>query len=277
MSALDELTLEELHENFELLGDWEQRFTYLLDLGRKVPKMDKPDLIEANRVHGCQSQVWLKMDIEPADNGGSPRVRFVANSDAHIVNGLIAILMVMYNGKPAQEILAADAVATFKQLELEEHLSPTRRNGLHAMVNRIRELAGKALSEQFSGAATAAPADNGKDQSPAPVEPTGDGPGDIKEKVYEALKKVYDPEIPVNIYELGLIYDVHVSDDGKRVSVTMTLTTPNCPEAQTLPQTVENYVAAIDEVEEVNVHITWEPMWHRDMMSEEAKLELGLF
>ena len=271
MSALDQLTVDELKDNFELLGDWEQRFTYLLDLGRKVPKMDPADAIEVNRVHGCQSQVWLKMQVEPAEDGASPRVKFIANSDAHIVNGLIAILIAMYNNKPAQEILAADAVAVFGELGLEEHLSPTRRNGLHAMVNRIRELAGKALSEQF-GPTTAK-----TDGEPAATHQDANASnGDLTEKIYDALKKVYDPEIPVNIYELGLIYDVHVSDDGKRVNVTMTLTTPNCPEAQSLPLTVENYVASIDGVEEVNVHITWEPMWNRDMMSDEAKLHLGL-
>jgi len=275
MSALDELTIDELKDNFELLGDWEQRFSYLLDLGRKVPKMDAADLIEANKVHGCQSQVWLKLHAEPATEGDSSRVTFIANSDAHIVNGLIAILMALYNGKPAQEILAADAVSVFKELDLENHLSPTRRNGLHAMVNRVRELAGKTLSDQFAGKKPAAASNDDPTTEEAPAR-SGGGGGDLKERVLDAIQKVYDPEIPVNIYELGLIYDVDVSDDGKRVNVTMTLTTPNCPEAQSLPQTVENYVAAIDEVEEVNVHITWEPMWHRDMMSDEAKLQLGL-
>jgi cysteine desulfuration protein SufE len=265
MSTIEQLTIDDLVENFELLGDWEERFGYLLDLGRKVPKMDASDLTEANKVHGCQSQVWLKMDVEPAPAG--PRVRFVANSDAHIVNGLIAVLMAMYNGRPAQEILAADAQAVFTRLELEEHLSPTRRNGLHAMVNRIRELAGRALGEQFG---RARPDDDKPDQPHASTN------GDLKAKVIDAIRKVYDPEIPVNIYELGLIYDVAVSDDGKRVNVTMTLTTPNCPEAQSIPQMVENYVAAIDEIDEVNVHITWEPMWNRDMMSDQAKLQLGL-
>lgn len=271
MSALDLLTIDELKENFELLGDWEQRFTYLLDLGRKVPKMDKADLIEAHRVHGCQSQVWLKMNVQPGE-GGAPIVRFIANSDAHIVNGLIAILLAMYNGKPAQEILATDAVAMFAELDLEEHLSPTRRNGLHAMVHRIRELAGRALSEQFGPT----PAPSAPDDAAASLIDDAPQTSDLKEKVYDAIRKVYDPEIPVNILELGLIYDVHVSEDGKRVNVTMTLTTPNCPEAQSLPLTVENYVAAIDGVEQVNVHITWEPMWNRDMMSDAAKLQLGL-
>ena len=106
--------------------------------------------------------------------------------------------------------------------------------------------------------------------------PPDDAP--LREKVEHVLKQVYDPEIPVSIYELGLIYEVNITeeDDGARVSVVMTLTTPNCPEAQTLPQIVQGSVEGLDEVKQCEVHITWEPMWTRDMMSEEAKFVLGL-
>ena len=98
----------------------------------------------------------------------------------------------------------------------------------------------------------------------------------LHERIVHVLKQVYDPEIPVSIYELGLIYDVAIDEKEKRVTVTMTLTTPNCPEAQTLPQTVQASVEALDEVDRCDVHITWEPMWNKDMMSEEAKFVLGL-
>jgi len=101
-------------------------------------------------------------------------------------------------------------------------------------------------------------------------------PTPLRDRVIEACQQVYDPEIPINIYELGLIYEVEISDDGSSVKVIMTLTTPNCPEAQSLPQMVQDQVEAIDEVEHCHVQIVWEPMWHKDMMSDAAKLQLGL-
>jgi len=114
---------------------------------------------------------------------------------------------------------------------------------------------------------------------PKPTKPAAQAlPDDatLHDKVVHAIQTVYDPEIPVNIYELGLIYGVDISEDGKTVKVEMTLTTPNCPEAQTLPQYVQNAVESVEGVEDCHVAIVWEPMWHRDMMSDEAKLMLGL-
>lgn len=97
----------------------------------------------------------------------------------------------------------------------------------------------------------------------------------IGDKVIEVLRTIYDPEIPVNIYELGLIYDVQVSDEAD-IKVLMTLTSPNCPVAESLPVEVEEKVKSLDEVKEVNVEITFDPPWDRDMMTDEAKLELGM-
>lgn len=97
----------------------------------------------------------------------------------------------------------------------------------------------------------------------------------LSEKIVEKLKTVYDPEIPVDVYELGLIYDIQISTEGD-VEILMTLTTPNCPVAETLPMEVEEKIGAIDEVKDVNVKITFEPTWDKDMMSEEAKFNLGL-
>ena len=95
------------------------------------------------------------------------------------------------------------------------------------------------------------------------------------ESIIAALKTVYDPEIPVDIYELGLVYDVQISDDGD-VKVVMTLTTPNCPVAETLPQEVKDKVAEVENVKSVDLELTFEPSWHKDMMSEAAKFELGM-
>lgn len=101
----------------------------------------------------------------------------------------------------------------------------------------------------------------------------GDG-ASIQDKVVEALTTVFDPEIPVNIYELGLVYDVDVAQDGE-VTVTMTLTTPNCPVAGSLPGEVQDKIAAIDGVTKAHVNLVWEPAWTPERMSEAAKLELG--
>ena len=97
---------------------------------------------------------------------------------------------------------------------------------------------------------------------------------DLKEKVIAEIKKIYDPEIPVNIYELGLIYDISIKD--KEVSVQMTLTTPNCPVAESLPKEVKDSILEIEEVKKVDLDLVWEPPWDKSMMSEAAKLELNL-
>ena len=98
---------------------------------------------------------------------------------------------------------------------------------------------------------------------------------DIKNKVIEAVKKIYDPEIPVNIYELGLIYKIIV-DDINKVNIDMTLTSPNCPVAESLPKEVKDNILKIKGVLDVNLNLVWEPPWNKDMMSEAAKLELNL-
>ena len=98
---------------------------------------------------------------------------------------------------------------------------------------------------------------------------------DLKEKVIEEIKKIYDPEIPVNIYELGLIYKIEILDK-KKVNIDMTLTTPNCPVAESLPKMVKNNILQIDGVSDVDLNLVWDPPWTKDKMSEAAKLELNL-
>lgn len=137
--------IQEVRESFELLEDWEDRFQYVIDLGKRLPPLPPDEVSEANRVHGCQASVWLVMDASPAGDG---RVHLRAVSDAHIVNGLIAIVLSLYNGKTPREVLETDAEAFFKELGLEEHLSPTRRNGLHAMLRRVGELARRLEAER---------------------------------------------------------------------------------------------------------------------------------
>ena len=139
---LDDLAVDELIGRFDALDDWESRFMFLLDLGRQVPRLAEAERTDANQVDGCQSQVWLKSTITDDD---PPRFEFVANSDAKIVTGLIAILMVIYNGRPAREVADHDPTPVLEALGLEEHLSPTRRNGLYAMLARIRGQAEQAM------------------------------------------------------------------------------------------------------------------------------------
>jgi len=141
MSATPTMTLDELFEEFEELGDWEDQCDYLIDLGFELPKLPEAAMTEENKVHGCQSNVWL---IAHVSEDEPPKIEIVANSDAIIVNGLIAVLLAMYSGKTPAEILAVNPRDVFGRLGLERHLSSQRRNGLFGMVQRIRDLAEQA-------------------------------------------------------------------------------------------------------------------------------------
>jgi len=125
--------LDDLIAEFDLLGDWDERYRYVIDLGRTLTPLSEPERTEANKVRGCASQVWLVRD--PAEPG---RLAFRGDSDAHIVRGLIAILLRLYSGQTADDILAFDAKAAFEQLGLSGALSAQRSNGLFSMVERIR-------------------------------------------------------------------------------------------------------------------------------------------
>jgi cysteine desulfuration protein SufE len=143
VSDLSTLTVPEIIDEFEFLGDWEERCEYLIDLGFALPEMPADEKTEANRVHGCQSNVWL-VTRERTDGQGRTVIDVVADSDAYIVKGLIAVLLAMYSGRTPQEILATDAKDIFARLGLDRHLSTARKNGLGGMVTRIRELAARA-------------------------------------------------------------------------------------------------------------------------------------
>jgi cysteine desulfuration protein SufE len=131
------MDINELIENFALLDDWDDRYRYLIELGRALPPLSERDRSDVNKVQGCASQVWLATTVRP-NGGGGPVLAFVGDSDAHIVRGLIAILLAVYSDKPAREILETDAVKLFEQLGLREHLTPQRSNGFRSMVERIR-------------------------------------------------------------------------------------------------------------------------------------------
>jgi cysteine desulfuration protein SufE len=137
--------IEEIIENFELLDQWDDRYRYVIELGRTLPPLAESAHSEANKVRGCASQVWLLTHVKP-DGAGGPQLTFEGDSDAHIVRGLIAILFALYSGKPAKQILGTDAEALFTKLGLRENLTPQRSNGLRAMVERIRAEAKAALA-----------------------------------------------------------------------------------------------------------------------------------
>jgi cysteine desulfuration protein SufE len=138
--------LDEILADFAFLDDWEDRYRYVIELGRKLEPLAEAERSAANKVQGCVSQVWLSTKVEP--DGTSPRLSFVGDSDAHIVRGLIAILFALYSGKTAQEIISIDAPHTLGLLHLREHLTPQRSNGLMAMVKRIRSDAESALAQR---------------------------------------------------------------------------------------------------------------------------------
>jgi cysteine desulfuration protein SufE len=147
-TALD-MTIDELIEEFDFLGDWEDRCDYLIDLGFELPKLPPEAKVEENRVHGCQSNVWLTAQVNETTD--PPKIEFLANSDAMIVNGLIAVLMMIFQGRTPEEILKTDVEGIFRRLELDRHLSSQRRNGLFGMVKRIREIS--AIAQARSDAA----------------------------------------------------------------------------------------------------------------------------
>jgi len=128
-------TLTELADNFSLFSDWEERYRYLIDLGRSLPHMDEVLKTDAHMVRGCTSKVWMIAVKRPDGT-----YHFEADSDAHIVRGLIALLLAGYQDKSAVEIAQTDVLALFREIGLEQHLSPNRRNGFYAMVERIRAL-----------------------------------------------------------------------------------------------------------------------------------------
>ena len=133
-----DITIDRIMQNFDVLTDWEDRYRYIIELGRKLPPFDEEYKIEANLVRGCVSQVWLVTDVR---DGDPPVIEFRADSDAQIVKGLVAILLSLYSGKTAREILTADIRSIFQKLDLAKHLSINRANGFASMVKRIHELA----------------------------------------------------------------------------------------------------------------------------------------
>jgi cysteine desulfuration protein SufE len=130
-------TIDEIKENFSLLEDWDDRYRYVIELGRTLTPMPETEHSTANKVNGCASQVWLSPQVARTE-AGEPVLTYLGDSDAHIVRGLIAILLALLSNRTPKDILAADPVAVFDELGFRENLTPQRSNGLNSMVERIR-------------------------------------------------------------------------------------------------------------------------------------------
>jgi cysteine desulfuration protein SufE len=138
------MSIEQIIDDFDVLDNWDDRYRYVIELGRKLAPLPDADHNDRNKVLGCASQVWLTSETKTGPDG--PVMQFLGDSDAHIVKGLIAILLALYSGQPARKIIETDALEVFKKLGLGEHLTPQRSNGFRSMVERMRADAEAALA-----------------------------------------------------------------------------------------------------------------------------------
>ena len=143
------LTFEKIKDDFEFLDDWEDRYRYVIEIGRELPDMPEKDKTDANKVQGCISQVWLTTTVEEP-RSGDPVLKFHGDSDAHIVRGLVAIALAAYSGKRASVILHLDENDVFSKLGLIENITPQRANGLRSLVRKIKQEAAKATKVEAS-------------------------------------------------------------------------------------------------------------------------------
>lgn len=252
MASIKEIE-QEIIQEFSLFDDWMDKYNYLIELGGKLPAMDEKHKTQQYLIEGCQSKVWLHAEYKDG------KVHFTADGDAVITKGLVSLLIRVLSGQSTKDIFEAD-LEFINKIGLDEHLSPTRSNGLLSMAKQMKMYA-KAFEM--------------KHESNVGGVLKHDQKEDLKKKVENALQYVYDPEIPVNIFELGLIYEVKVLDEN-HCHILMTLTSPNCPVAESMPAEVRENVQRYAGFSHVEVEITFEPPWTPDMMSEAAKIELDM-
>lgn len=238
---------ETLIQEFSLFNDWADKYEYIIDQGKELEPYPQEHKNDNYLIKECQSQLWLYTDGQKPDG----TIHFYADSDALISKGLAALILKIVNGRPCSEIKDMDFYF-LKSTNLSEYITMQRSNGLQSLINKIKNYTNMCEAKKTDTAETS----------------------DKQEQVIQELKTVFDPEIPVNIYDLGLIYNTLI-DDENNVKVIMTLTAPGCPAVDYILQQVEEKVGALPWVKEVDIEITFDPPWDKDMMSEEAKLELG--
>ena len=260
------MTLEEkkqaVIEEFSMYDEWLDKYEYLIELGKALEAYPEEQKTEEKLIKGCQSRVWLDYELKDG------KLYFRADSDAIITKGIISLLISVYSGRTPAEI-AADDFGFIDQIGLKENLSPTRANGLVSMIDTIKWAANDmAAKEEMAGQARHEEKVVLTAEDVAALQP-------LYADVILALKQVYDPEIPVNIYDLGLIYELNIDKDRK-VSIVMTFTAPNCPMADEVMHEVEDSVKRVPGVTGCSIELTFEPVWDRSMLSEEARVDLGL-
>lgn len=241
---------EQIVEDFSQFSDWSDKYEYLIDLGKALPPLDDTFKTDAYIVKGCQSKVWLHAEVQ------NDRLMLNADSDTVITKGIIALLIRVLSGQPLIEIANADLYFIDK-IGLKSHLSPTRSNGLASMIQHIKSYA-KHLPQETSQDETVL------------------NHATEMELMIAKIKEVYDPEIPVDIYELGLIYTLAIDTNGK-VNVTMTLTSPACPVAGSLPLEVQEKLLSLPFVTDVELTLVWDPPWNKERMSDVARMALDMF
>jgi len=240
---------DQIIEEFSQFTDWSDKYEYLIDLGKALPPIDDRFRTDVHLVKGCQSKVWLQAEVE------DDRLMLNADSDTVITKGIIALLIRVLSGQRLQDIANAD-LYFIDAIGLRAHLSPTRSNGLVSMIQHIKSYA-KYLPQEAKEVIALSPEQK-------------------KEKMIEQIKEVYDPEIPVDIYELGLIYTLDIDQQGK-VKVTMTLTSPACPVAGSLPLEVQEKLLSLPFVTDVELTLVWDPPWNKERMSDVARMALDMF
>ena len=271
------MTLEEkkqaVIEEFSMYDEWLDKYEYLIELGKALEAYPEEQKTEEKLIKGCQSRVWLDYELKDG------KLYFRADSDAIITKGIISLLISVYSGRTPAEI-AADDFGFIDRIGLKENLSPTRANGLVSMIETIKKAANEMaaqekMADQVGHDDVVIPGSTGNlsenvltAEDVAALQP-------LYADVILALKQVYDPEIPVNIYDLGLIYELNIDKDRK-VSIVMTFTAPNCPMADEVMHEVEDSVMRVPGVTGCSIELTFEPVWDRSMLSEEARVDLGL-
>lgn len=255
-------TLEEAKQavidDFSMYDEWLDKYEYLIELGKNLEEYPEESKTEDKLIKGCQSRVWLDSKVEDG------KIWFKADSDAIITKGIISLLISVYSGRDPKEI-AEDDFGFISQIGLKENLSPTRANGLVSMIARIKELAAEMVKVEDTKS-------NGQEvltaEDAAELAP-------LYDNVVLAIKQVYDPEIPVNVYDLGLIYEL-VINKKHEAYIKMTFTAPTCPMADEVLAEVKKSVADVPGITVCEVELTFEPPWDQSMLSDEARVELGL-
>lgn len=251
MSTLEEAK-KAIVEEFSMYDEWLDKYEYLIELGKNLESYPEENKTEDKLIKGCQSRVWLDSRFEDG------KIWFKADSDAIITKGIISLLISVYSGRTPEEI-AGDDFGFINEIGLKENLSPTRANGLVSMIERIKELA----KEKAAPDDNVLTAEDAKALAP------------LYDNVVLALKQVYDPEIPVNVYDLGLIYEL-VINKRHEASIKMTFTAPTCPMADEVLAEVKRSVSDVPGITACEVELTFDPPWDQSMLSDEARIDLGM-